>query len=275
MMKRSSPHVHTQFCDGRSTAEEIVVSAMARGFVSLGFSSHALQDFDLAYAMDARREQAYIAEVRRLREKYAGNIRIWLGMERDSLSIARREPFEYVIGSVHYFKSGAGDHVAVDGPLDMVLAMLEKDFGGDWLSLAEAYYDKLGSYAALSRPDIIGHFDLISKHNAGGRFFDENHPRYLDAAFRAMDLAITGCGLMEVNTGAIARSGASQPYPKQPLLRYWKSIGGEVILASDCHNAEQIDAGYGIGERHIRDAGYQKAAFLGRHGQLFEWDDLT
>ena len=39
-VKPFSYHVHTQFCDGRSTAEEMVLSAIENGFDSLGFSSH-------------------------------------------------------------------------------------------------------------------------------------------------------------------------------------------------------------------------------------------
>lgn len=275
MMKLSSPHVHTQFCDGKSTAEEMALAALEKGFVSLGFSSHALQDFDLAYALDEQREKDYIAEVRRLQAQYAGRLRIRLGMEMDSLSIANREKFEYVIGSTHYFKTASGEYTAVDGPLEQVLAMLESNFGGDWLTLAEAYYQRAAAFVARSRPDIIGHFDLISKHNAGGRFFDEGHPRYLKAAEAAMEQAIRGCRLMEVNTGAIARSGAAEPYPKLRLLRYWRELGGEVILASDCHKAEQLDAGYTLGEKQIRDAGYKKAAFLGRRDALFEWEELA
>ena len=42
----SSAHVHTTFCDGKSTAEELAVRACELGFVSLGFTSHAPQTFD-------------------------------------------------------------------------------------------------------------------------------------------------------------------------------------------------------------------------------------
>lgn len=68
MIARSSPHVHTQFCDGRSTAEEIVQTALQKGFVSLGFSSHAKQDFDPKYSLDEAREADYITEIKRLQE---------------------------------------------------------------------------------------------------------------------------------------------------------------------------------------------------------------
>lgn len=271
MLKRSSPHVHTQFCDGQSTAEEMVRSAIAHGFVSLGFSSHALQDFDLDYALDGEGERQYIDEVSRLQNRHAGDLRIWRGMERDSLSIARREPFEYVIASVHYVACPDGSVFPVDGDAGMVRDRVQAFYGGEGLRLAQDYYRLLGEYSSAYQPDIIGHFDLVMKNNRDGRLFDASSPAYVKAATDAMDAAVTGCSLMEVNTGAIVRSGAREPYPSHPLLSYWRSIGGEAILASDCHLARDITAGYEMGEAAIRKAGYQKAAFLGRRDELFEW----
>lgn len=33
-------HTHSTFCDGKNTPEEIVLAALEKGFVSIGFSSH-------------------------------------------------------------------------------------------------------------------------------------------------------------------------------------------------------------------------------------------
>ena len=275
MIHLSSPHVHTPYCDGQSTAEEMVRSALRLGFVSLGFSSHARQDFDQKYALSEEGERAYIREIRGLQAQYRGRIRLWLGMERDFLSLSQRGPYDYVLASLHYVTCGAGTRVAVDGPPQLIQSCIREGFDGDGLAFAEAYYRTLGGYIHDYRPDIIGHLDLLVKHNTQHRFFDTSHPRYIAAARGAMAQAIQGCSLMEVNTGAIARAGALAPYPALPLLRYWKSLGGQVILASDCHHASQLDAGYEQGEALIRAAGYQKAAILGRHEELFEWCELA
>ena len=39
-------HTHTTFCDGKSTVEEIVLSALAKGFDAIGFSGHGFTTFD-------------------------------------------------------------------------------------------------------------------------------------------------------------------------------------------------------------------------------------
>ncbi|NLE70230.1 MAG: histidinol-phosphatase HisJ family protein [Clostridiales bacterium] len=267
---RSSPHVHTQFCDGRSTAEEMVQAALEKGFVSLGFSSHAKQDFDLKYAMDDAREAAYIAEIRRLQRLYGGRIRIWLGMEQDLYSTARREGFEYVIASVHYMKMPDGSRLAVDSSPAQTERIIREAFDGDPYLLVERYYSLLGAFVRDSRPDIIGHFDLLTKYNQGTHPFDESHPLYVTAAMAALEEAITGCRLMEVNVGALARTGVKGPYPSLAILTAWRDLGGEVILSSDCHEARYLDSAYEAGLALMAAAGYKKAAILGRHEALFE-----
>ena len=267
---RSSPHVHTQFCDGRSTAEEMVQAALAKGFVSLGFSSHAKQDFDLKYAMDEAREAAYIQEIRRLKAAYQDRMTIWLGMEQDLFSTARREDFEYVIASVHYMEMPDGSRLAVDSSLMQLERIVREAFDGDPYLLVEAYYSLLGAFVRDSRPDIIGHFDLLTKYNRGTHPFDESHPRYVTAAMAALEEAITGCRLMEVNVGALARTGVKGPYPSLAILTAWRDLGGEVILSSDCHEARYLDSAYEAGLVLMAAAGYKKAAILGRHEALFE-----
>ena len=34
-------HQHTNFCDGRDSIEEVVLTAIEKGFTGIGFSSHS------------------------------------------------------------------------------------------------------------------------------------------------------------------------------------------------------------------------------------------
>ncbi|HQO55486.1 MAG TPA: histidinol-phosphatase HisJ family protein [Clostridia bacterium] len=259
----SSPHVHTQFCDGNSTAEAMVHSALERGFVSLGFSSHAKQDIHQEYSLNEAREPLYIQEIRRLQREYAGHLRIWLGVERDLISTAKRENFEYVIGAVHYVISPEGDKLPVDASAQLIRDIILHCYHGDGLRFAREYFHSYGAYIRDYKPDIIAHFDLINKYNNDGSLFDTSDRHYVKASAEAMDNAIKGCAMMEVNVGGIVRAGTKEPYPSLPLLRYWQAIGGQVILSSDCHLAEQLDSGYEVGLAHIRAAGYKKPPFWG------------
>ena len=42
----SDIHVHTTYCDGKSTVEEIVKKAISMNMTSIGFSSHEHVTFD-------------------------------------------------------------------------------------------------------------------------------------------------------------------------------------------------------------------------------------
>lgn len=269
MIPLSSPHVHTTYCDGQSTASQMAQSAWEKGFVSLGFSSHACQGYDPRYAMSEDGERGYMRDVNALREEYRGRMRIWLGVERDQHAYADRSAYAYIIGSAHYIPAGSR-LVAVDGSAAVLREVCKTHYGGDGMALAHAYYEALSAYIPDYKPDIIGHFDLVRKHNRALGFFDEQDPAYLRMAKRAMETVYAGCALLEVNTGGMARAGATEPYPILPLLEHWRELGGRVILASDCHLASQIAFGYEKGLALIRQAGFDRITYLGTGGQLFE-----
>ena len=78
----SNLHTHTTFCDGKNTPEEVVLSAIEKGFCSIGFSGHGYTAFDHTYCM--KDTGGYMAEVNSLKEKYKKDIQIYLGVEEDA-----------------------------------------------------------------------------------------------------------------------------------------------------------------------------------------------
>jgi len=181
----------------------------------------------------------YINEVSALKEKYKNSIDVFLGLEMDRLTESAPEGLDYIIGSAHHAAKD-GIYVAVDGPVERLELANKKRFGGDYLAIAESYYELLADVAEKTGADIIGHFDLVTKHNGGGKMFDETHPRYLAAALGAMDRILEKCKLFEVNTGAMFRLGKTEPYPSMFMLRELLKRGGEVILSSDSHGADSL-----------------------------------
>ena len=269
----SSPHVHTQFCDGRSTAEEMVQSALAHGFGSIGFSSHAKQYFDHRYAMDDERETNYINEIHRLQEKYKKDIRIWLGTELDLFCYAEKSKFDYVIGSLHLLPTD--DYIlGVDNTKDQLLKIRDQVFNGDGVAMAVEYFRYYGAYVFSQRPNIAGHMDLVRKNNMAGDVFDESDPRYIKAALNALGMVKKSGAIIEVNTGAMSRYGAKSPYPSRFLLEEWLKMGGEVMLSSDCHDAQHIMTGYAESVDLLLSVGFKTVKVLGTGDQLFETTEL-
>ena len=155
----SNFHTHTQFCDGRSTAEEMVEAAISAGFVSLGFSGHGYMDFDQSYCM--MDTEGYNDEIERLKVKYKKDIQIYRGIEEDGFCYVDRDGFDYLLGSIHYLKVN-GKYYPIDLGYDALMEGVNAINGGIEAA-AESYFSSFVTYIKYRKPDIIGHFDLITK----------------------------------------------------------------------------------------------------------------
>lgn len=233
-------HVHTIFSDGKNTPEEMVLTAIEKGFDYIGFSDHAPMDFDDGCAMALEKMQTYSHEILRLKEKYKDQITIYLGLEMDSLSLDPGISTDYTIGSVHYLEMADGHHVPIDWKPEMLKQGMDTYFGGDIYALIEAYYEQVAFMAKKFRPDIIGHFDLVTKFQERMPLFDENHPRYIAAWQKAVDSILPYCTLFEINTGAVSRGYRTTPYPAPAIQAYILEKGGQLILNSDSHKRETL-----------------------------------
>jgi len=238
-MIRCDYHTHTNFCDGKNTAEEMVAAAIKLGMDEIGFSSHAHQPFDPDYCMSEDGSVLYRKEIGRLKEKYAGRIKIYLGVEKDLFSDEDTDGLDYVIGSTHYFEFG-NEYPAVDAGADVLEDAIERFFDGDALSLCETYYENVSKIGEVIHPTIVGHFDLVTKYNKDGKFFDESDPRYVAAWKAAADKLLKTCDLFEINTGGMFRAGTKRPYPSPEMISYIKERGGRFILSSDSHRTETL-----------------------------------
>ena len=247
-------HTHTTYCDGKSTHEEIVKAAIEKGLGKIGFSGHGYTFFDESYCMSIPNVIKYMAEINALKEKYKGKIEILCGVEQDYYSNFSRMGFDYVIGSVHYVKVD-DTYIPIDESEETLLRAVDEHFGGDFYALCEEYYHTVGDVVAKTGADIIGHFDLVSKFNEGGKLFDESHPRYVAAYTSAIDALIAYGKPFEVNTGAISRGYRTHPYPSDAQLKYIAKMGGCVILNSDAHAAENLCYEFEKWEKVCKDIG--------------------
>lgn len=236
-------HTHTIFCDGADTPEQLVQTALEKGFHALGFSGHSETFFDLSYCMSEGATRSYRADVARLKEQYAGRITLYCGVEQDYWSTASTTGYDFVIGSVHYLKMG-DQYFPVDESGEMLLQWSRQYFDGDIYALIEAYYRTVSTLVEKTHADIIGHFDLITKFNESGALFDEQQPRYRAAALTAAESLLKTGKPFEINTGAMARGFRKTPYPSHFLVEFLATHGGKLVLSSDCHRREALDFGF-------------------------------
>lgn len=253
-MIRTDFHVHTTFCDGKHTPREMVEAAINGGLIAIGFSTHSFTHFDESYCILEEREAEYRAEIRKLAAEFKDKIRILCGIEQDLYAEGDPSAYDYVIGSVHYIKKD-GIYYDVDKSPSAFADMCEEGFGGDYYALCEAYYEAVAAIADVMEPDMIGHFDLVTKFNEDGLFFDESNPRYIEAWQYAMDALLPLDIPFEVNTGAISRGYRTAPYPSLSQLNYLAENGGSVILSSDAHNKHTLSFAFDEWEDRLWELG--------------------
>lgn len=232
--------MHTVFCDGKSSPEEMVLSAIEKGLRRVGVCIHSPVNFDSGYFPVKEREYGrFREEMSRLKDKYKDKIEVLCGLELDIYSNFDTAGFDYVIGSVHYVEAD-GEYFAVDNTPEILIEGCKKHFGGDYIAMAERYFSTVAEVAEKTSCDIIGHFDLIAKFNVDGKLFDEHNPRYIAACKAAADKLLPSGKPFEVNTGGISRGWRKIPYPAPHIAEYIKANGGRLILSSDAHAANTV-----------------------------------
>ena len=241
-------HTHTTFCDGKSTAEEMVLSAINKNFTILGFSGQCIHplssDFyktpDDDWHIQPQELHNYINEIKRLKEKYSGQIQIVTGFEADYFAdskigsaipdFAMYKEFspDYLIGSVHFVNTPKGFYT-VDHTVENIKENLNKLYFDSVTKKIDGkkavcdYFACEREMPSKGKFSIIGHPDLIRKRNGILNFFNENENWYIDE-IKVLAKAISKAGVVvEINTGAIARGIMDDVYPSTPFLEYLSS----------------------------------------------------
>jgi len=247
---RSNLHTHTKFSDGRSTLDENVKAAVEAGFLSLGISDHTYVE-GVDFGIHADKTEDYVRSVRSAANEYKDKLDIFCGIELDAGIPCKRELLDYVIASVHFIDA-KGETYPVDLSGDEQRRTINEAFGGKEHLYAAAYFDTLAEHVEHSKPDIVGHFDLLTKFNG----FDETDERYRESALSTVRRIMKTCTRFEVNTGAMARGYKTTPYPARFILEEIKSLGGSVILSSDCHDADKLTFAFDESVKLLKEIGF-------------------
>ncbi len=250
-------HTHTIFCDGKSTAEEMVRSAIDCGLEALGFSAHSYAEYDVSCGLPLEDMEAYKAEIMRLKDKYKDKIAIYYGIEFDCYSEIDTSEFEYTIASVHAVKKN-GKYYIVDESEEKLIENVNKGWDGDYYAFAKDYFELVASQEG----DILGHIDLICKFNENDKIFSTKDERYLKYAEEAIKKIVAKGMLIEMNTGAMSRGYRSTPYPSEDILRLIKKHGGKITINSDSHHKDSVTCGFDISCELAEKCGFDEISYL-------------
>jgi len=244
--------MHTPLCR-HATGEptELAAQALKVGLSEIGFSDHSpmpRDDFDDWRMFDSELDE-YVAKVEKARREHP-NLTIKLALEVDYLpgyedwikDLARRHPWDYFIGSVHY----VSESWAIDSPYQ-----LSQWRNREPMEVWTAYFERLTMAAESKLFDIIGHADLCKKFC----FYPKEDvtplfTRFLDATQRS------GTAI-ELNTAGL-RKDCKEIYPSAAFLKLAAERKIPITFGSDAHAPKEVGLNFAEAIQQAREAGYKE-----------------
>ncbi len=259
-------HVHSTYCDGKSSLRENIDAAIKRGMDVIGLSGHSYIE-GAKYCMSLEGTNDYLNELSLLKSEYSDRITVLCGLEKDYYSDDDEGKFDYVIGSLHFVTDGINKY-DVDHTPEITRGIINNVYSGDEMSYCEAYFSLLGGLFDRVNADIIGHFDLINKFAECGIAFDTKNLRYVKACTDALDSLLIRKVPFEINTGAMSRGRRTAPYPSKEVLKYIKEKGGSIILNSDSHDAKNLCYAFDMAKEIALECGFKSRVVLTKDGKV-------
>ena len=152
---------------------------------------------------------------------------------KDALDYVR-DQYDYIIGDIHDVFC-EGEYYAVDSNRETMQYAIDTFFGGNPTAYAKDYFANYAKKVPLLKPDVLGHFDLVTKFS----LMNEEDPAYLAAAKEALVASLEVTPVIELNTGALSR-GHRPIYPAMYLIDEVKAHGGKFTLTADSHHIDHL-----------------------------------
>jgi histidinol-phosphatase (PHP family) len=176
---------------------------------------------------------AYVHEAHELKARYADRVTVKVGLEADFApgreddcrAMLAGQPFDYVLGSVHWVNGRS--------IFDRTRWAAE-----DASETYAAYYDLLIQAAGSGLFDVLSHLTAVEAYGSpiSEELSDRLYSRVADA------VAASGC-VVEVNTSGYRKLGGDEPFPNRKLLRLLVTAGVPLTFGSDAHRPAEVTFG--------------------------------
>ncbi len=256
-------HVHTQFSDDSVySMEEVVKDAIAMGMDEICFTDHVdygiKEDWGSGNPIRYRGNEPlanvdyprYFAAIRRLRQRYGGEITIRQGLEFgiQTHTISKYEdltenyPLDFVILSIHQVE-------------DKEFWTQDFQKGRSQEEYNERYYEEmLQVVKAYKNYSVLGHMDLIVRYDKMGCYpFEKIEPVITEI----LKIVIEDGKGIELNT-SYHRYGLQDTTPSKDILRLYRKLGGEIItIGSDSHKRAHLGTYMDEGKELLKSLGFR------------------
>lgn len=267
MGKNSNFHSHCTFCDGRSHPEDFVKFALSKRFRAYGFSSHSPLPFETFWNMSKEDMTEYITEINRLKNKYAGEIEIYTGLEIDYIDATYNAkipyfqdlPLDYRISSIHFLPWKAPlleeNMVCIDGGYADYETGVNQHFGGSIRRMTECFFENSMQMVEIGGFDIVGHIDKIYMNGCRHPDFDIHADWYQRPFLQLLDLVAEKGLIVEINCKTKTRKG--QTFPHIESFPELKKRNIPVMVNSDCHFPDLVNDGREETLRLLKNIGFR------------------
>lgn len=246
-------HSHTRLCQHASGEPlDYARSARPRGLPELAATDHGPTplNYDPQHRMEMDQFPEYLQGVEAAQREMPGYV--LLGIEADYFEGCESfmkewlaaQPFDIVLGSIHYLSPPARDRSEFK-PL--------WDFGGirgTW----NRYFELVGKLADSGLYDVVGHLDMLKRN--GSRLPDSD---LRDCALPALDRIAAAGMAIEINTSGL-RHAVKEMYPSPLLLSWARERDIPIVFGSDAHQPDQVGFEFERAVRLARECGYSQAA---------------
>ena len=263
-------HTHSNFSDGKSTPEEVVLEAIKQQLHTIGFSDHSPVPFSNTFAIKDYELDNYINTIHFLKEKYKNQIEIYCSMEMDFIpGIVNNFKnnkincnLDYLIGSVHLVGNDINKLWFIDGSkYETYDEGLFNYYNGDIKKGVQAFFYQYNEMIMTEEFDIVGHLDKIKMHNRG-RYFSEDEKWYQDYLMETLSLIKEKSLIVEINTRGLYKKRSDDLYPSTSILPTMYKMGIPVVISSDSHHYSELTSYFLEAENALKAAGYKEVMTL-------------
>jgi len=254
---QSDSHLHTYYSmDSQAPVRDMIEGGISKGLKAIYFTDHYDDDFPTLYTAPDYTQifdcDEYFKEIQSLKEEYAGEIEVRIGIEfglqphlgESFDELAKQYPFEFIVGSLHVIDD--------DDPHAGRVFIGKKDEE----IYQRMFKETLLCVEATNEFDVLGHLDYVVRYGAEmeKKYSYERFASIIDSILRV--LIERGKGL-EVNTSGF-KYGLPFPHPTFDVIKRYRQLGGEIItVASDSHNPEYIAYEFDKIPAILKEAGFK------------------
>lgn len=250
---KSDYHLHSNHSPDSITPMDVYCDkAIELGLDELCFTEHL--DHDMVYTYSARTTftfEDYLADIRRLQEKYQGRLTVKAGIE---FGIQR-----------HTIQAHQKDYETY--PLDFILLSSHEidnqeywrhDYqkGKTQLEYNRGYYENLLQIVkAYDGYSVLAHMDVMKRYDQNGILDDE---LVIDLVEKILKVIIKKGKGLEVNTSSI-RYGMKDLTPSKRILSLYRELGGTILsLGSDAHQVLHLAEHMDFVRSELRELGFEE-----------------